>query len=330
MKFNPFSRLAWRTGVAAVLGACLALSSQAQTPNFPNRQVRMIVPFAPGNGVDILARTIADGLSKMWGQSVVVENRPGANGIVAAQEFLRAPIDGYTYFVGDIGSIAVNPSLFKKLPYDPERDMVPLTDVMAAPWVFFTTKANGIKTMAEFVERAKAEPGKLTYGSTGLGAPNYMAAEFFKIRTGIDLLGVPYRDGNQLHSAVAAGELNLMISSWATARVVMDRLQPLAVSAPARQPGYPQVPTMQEAIGLADFEVNSWAVLMGRKGAPQAILDQMQADAIKVIQSPDVQRRSSQIGIDVQGKKAADLVQMIQSEVSRYRAVIQKNGIQKD
>ena len=110
----------------------------------------------------------------------------------------------------------------------------------------------------------------------------------------------------------------------------MDRLQPLAVSAPARQPGYPQVPTMQEAIGLADFEVNSWAVLMGRKGAPQAILDQMQADAIKVIQSPDVQRRSSQIGIDVQGKKAADLVQMIQSEVSRYRAVIQKNGIQKD
>jgi tripartite-type tricarboxylate transporter receptor subunit TctC len=141
---------------------------------------------------------------------------------------------------------------------------------------------------------------------------------------------VPYRDGNQLHSAVAAGELNLMISSWATARVVMDRLQPLAVSAPARQPGYPQVPTMQEAIGLSDFEVNSWAVLMGRKGAPQAILDQMQADTIKVIQSPDVQRRSGQIGIDVQGKKAAELVQMIQSEVSRYRAVIQKTGIQKD
>lgn len=318
-------RMAWLLAVVLCL-----ITGGALAQDFPARTVRLIVPFAPGNGVDILTRSIADGLSTLWNQRVIVENRPGANGILAVQEFMKAPLDGYTYFVGDVGSVAVNPSLYKKLPYDPQKDMVPVTDVMKAPWVFFTSKASGITSLNDLIARAKAAPGKLTYGSTGLGAPNFLAAEFFKMRTGIDLMQVPYRDGNQLHTAASTGEITLMISSWATAQSVMDRLQPLAVAANSRQPKFPQVPTVEEATGLKDFEVHAWAALMARRGTPQAILDKMQSDVVQVIQHPDIQRRANNIGIEVTGRKPAEIATLISSETERYRAVIDKTGVQRD
>lgn len=308
---------------------CL-LTGSALAQDFPARPVRLIVPFAPGNGVDILTRSIAEGLSTLWSQRVIVENRPGANGILAVQEFMKAPLDGHTYFVGDVGSVAVNPSLYKKLPYDPQKDMVPVTDVMKAPWVFFTAKSSGITSLNDLIAQAKANPGKLTYGSTGLGAPNYLAAEFFKMRTGIDLLQVPYRDGNQLHTAASTGEITLMISAWATAQSVIDRLQPLAVAANSRQPKFPQVPTVEEATGLNDFEVHAWAALMARRGTPQAILDKMQNDVVQVIKHPDIQRRANNVGIEVTGRRPEEIASLIASETERYRVVITKTGVQRD
>ncbi len=318
----------WRATVVAA-GLCLAAGA-ALAQEFPARTVRLIVPFAPGNGVDILARSLADGVTKLWSQSVIVENRPGANGILAVQEFMKGPPDGHTYFVGDVGSIAVNPSLYKKLPYDPQKDMVPVTDVMSAPWVLFTSKSNKINSLGEFMERAKANPGKLTYGSTGLGAPNFLAAEFLKMRTGIDLLQVPYRDGNQLHAAAATGEITLMISSWATAQPSISHLQPLAVAAAARQPNYQNVPTVHEAIGLNDFEVKAWAALMARSGTPQAILDKVHKDFVTVIRQSQIQGRAAKIGIEVTGKKPEEIASLIKSETERYKAVIQRTGAQKD
>lgn len=317
------------TRLAAFAAFAWLSASSAMAQDFPARPVRVIIPFAAGNGADLMVRTIADGLSQVWKQSVVVENRPGANGIVAAQEFIKSAPDGYTYFVGDVGSIAVNPSLFKKLPYDP-KDMVPLTDVMRAPWVLFTSKAGGITSLADLVARAKAQPGRLTYGSTGPGAPNFLAAELLKMRADIDMLQVPYRDGTQLHTDAAAGQINLMISSWATAQPVIDRMQPLAVAAQSRHPNFPHVPTVSEATGLTDFEIQAWAVFMGRRGTPQAILDKVQKDAVAVIQQAEVQKRANSIGIEVKGRNPDEIARLIDAETERYRAIIVKTGIQRD
>lgn len=306
----------------------MVASSLAGAQDNSGRPIRIIVPFAAGNGLDIMSRAIANGLNNSGKYKVIVENRPGANGLIAAREFLNAPADGYTLFAGDIGSLLVNPIL-NNATYDARRDMVPIVDVMAAPWVFYVTKSSGIKTMQEFVAAAKAAPGKLSYGSTGLGAPNFLAVELLRSRTNIQLLHVPYRDANQLRVDLIEGGLNLMVASWASALPVMDRLQPLAVATAVRQPSFPEVPTMEEALGITDFQATAWAILVARRETPAAIIQQLRRAATDVVSQEELQKRAGTLGLLLPVRSSEEISKMMDGELRRYEPFINQAKNQK-
>jgi tripartite-type tricarboxylate transporter receptor subunit TctC len=296
--------------------------------DFPTRQVRIIVPYAPGGGADVLTRIVAEEMGRLWKQTVVIDNRPGASGILAIVELKKSRPDGHDYVLGEVGSLSVNPSLYRKLPYDPEKDLVPVTDVMLAPWVFFTAKTLPYKSMKDLIEAAKAQPGKLTYGSTGTGAPNFMAAELLKLRAGIDLLEIPFKDGNQLRTSAIQGDITLSISSYASSKSVVDKLTPLAVAARSRQPEYPHVPTVGESGGPPDLEITVWGAFMGLAGMPLNARDKFYQTAVRAMHNPEVKRKAAAAGFDLGGRTPEELAKFIKSETERYREVIAAAKVQ--
>lgn len=204
--------------------AALALSwAHCAAQDFPTRPVKIIAPYAVGNGADIFTR------------------------VLAALELKKGRGDGYEYMLGDVGILAINPAVFRRLAYDAERDFVAITDLLHVPWVFFTARNGPFKTLGELIAAAKANPGKYTFSSNGVGTPTFLAGELLKLRAGIDLLHVPFRDGNQMRVAAANGDITLLTTVMASAKPVLDRLHPLAVTAPQRQAAYPDVPTAAES-----------------------------------------------------------------------------------
>lgn len=310
-----------------VFMAVLLSSGLAFAQDYPTRQVRVLVPYAPGGGADVLTRIVTEEMGRLWKQTILIENRPGASGILAIVELKKSRTDGHDFVLGEVGSLSVNPSLYRKLPYDPEKDLVPVTDVMLAPWVFFTSKSLPYKNMKELIDAAKAQPGKLTYGSTGTGAPNFMAAELLKLRTGIDLLEIPFKDGNQLRTSAIQGDITLSISSYASSKSVVDRLTPLAVSARARQPEYPNVPTMAES-GGPDLEITVWGAFMGLAPMPPHARERFYQTALQAMQNPEVKRKAALAGFDLGGRTPEELAKFIKSETERYREVIAAAKVQ--
>ena len=311
--------------IAIVLAALLPVAVSAQ--DYPTRQVRIIVPYAPGGGADVLTRMVAEEMGRIWKQTILIDNRPGAAGILAMVELKKSRLDGHDYVLGEVGNLSVNPSLYRKLPYDPEKDLVPVTDVMLAPWVFYVSKKLPYQSLKELIDAAKAQPGRLTYGSTGAGAPNFMAAELLKLRAGIDLLEIPFKDGNQLRTSAIQGDVTLSITSWATSKSVIDKLTPLAVAARTRQPAYPHVPTMAES-GGPDLEITVWGAFMGLAGAPLEARDRFYQTAVQAMQNPEVRRRAANAGFDLGGRKPDELAKFIRAETERYKEVIAAAKVQ--
>jgi tripartite-type tricarboxylate transporter receptor subunit TctC len=295
--------------------------------DYPTRQVRILVPYAPGGGADVLTRIVAEEMGRIWKQTILIDNRPGASGILAIVDLKKSRTDGHDFVLGEVGSLSVNPSLYRKLPYDPEKDLVPITDVMLAPWVFFTSKSLPYKNLKELIDAARAQPGKLTYGSTGTGAPNFMAAELLKLRTGIDLLEIPFKDGNQLRTSAIQGDITLSISSYASSKSVIDKLTPLAVAARTRQPEYPNVPTMAES-GGPDLEITVWGAFMGLAPMPAHARERFYQTAVQAMQNPEVKRKAALAGFDLGGRKPEELAKFIRSETERYAEVIRAAKVQ--
>jgi tripartite-type tricarboxylate transporter receptor subunit TctC len=303
------------------------LSCAVSAQDYPTRQVRIVVPYAPGGGADVLTRIVAEEMGRIWKQTILIDNRPGASGILAIVDLKKSRTDGHDFVLGEVGSLSVNPSLYRKLPYDPEKDLVPITDVMLAPWVFFTAKSLPYKTLKELIDAARAQPGKLTYGSTGTGAPNFMAAELLKLRTGIDLLEIPFKDGNQLRTSAIQGDITLSISSYASSKSVVDKLTPLAVAARTRQPEYPHVPTMAES-GGPDLEITVWGAFMGLAPMPAHARDRFYQTAVQAMQNPEVKRKAALAGFDLGGRKPEELAKFIKAETERYAEVIRAAKVQ--
>ena len=299
----------------------------AAAQDFPSRQVRVIVPYAPGGGADVLTRIVAEEMGRIWKQTILIDNKPGASGILAMVELKKSRLDGHDYVLGEVGSLSVNPSLYRKLPYDPEKDLLPVTDVMLAPWVLFTSKNLPYRNLKELIDAAKAQPGKLTYGSTGAGAPNFMAAELLKLSAGIDMLEIPFKDGNQLRTSAIQGDITLSISSYASSKSVVDKLTPLAVAARTRQPEYPHVPTMAES-GGPDLEITVWGAFMGLAGSPLAARDRFYQTAVQAMQNPEVKRKAALAGFDLGGRPPAELAKFIKAETQRYGEVIRAAKVQ--
>lgn len=311
------------------LAAALFLSAAAVAQDFPTRPVKIIVPYAVGNGADIFTRVLGDELSKKWGQQVVVDNKLGSGGVLAALELKRGRGDGHEYMLGDVGILAINPAVFRKLAYDAEKDFVPVTDLLYVPWVFFTSRSGEFKTLGQLIAAAKSNPGKYTFSSNGVGTPTFLAAELLKLRAGIDLMHVPFRDGNQMRVAAANGDITLLTTVFVSARPVIDRLQPLAVTAPQRQAAYPDVPTVVES-GGPPIHLTAWSTLMARPETPPAILQKVHADVTAALRQPDVRKRAADLGFDVGGRTPAEVREFIRAEARTYREIVEVTKSQRD
>jgi len=322
---------------SAALAAAVLLSTlccdlaSAQAQSFPSKPVRIVVGYAPGAGVDVMVRLVADGLTQYWGKSVVVDNRPGASGIISIQEAMKSKPEGYDYVFGDLGNMAINASYYRKLPYDPQKDLVPVVDLFWVPFIAFVSKDAPYKNLQDLVAAAKTAPGKLSYASTGTGSPLFAAAELFKLKSGVDMLQVPFKDMGQMLTMVATGEVALVVTSVATVRPMLARLKPLAIASRQRLPEFPDIPTSQEAGGSPEFEVMAWGAVAALRGTPKPILERFRADAIRVMQRPELREKASNLGFTLSlGKTSEEMSDFIRSEIDRYREVINATGARGD
>lgn len=317
-------------GLGAGLGAGSAFA-QAPAVAFPARPVRLIIGYSAGSPPDAITRLLADALSREWGQQVIVDNKPGASGIVAINELRKAKPDGYDLLLGDVGNLAINPTVYRKLPYDPERDLVPVVDVLWTPWVFFTARNGPIKSLRDLIDKAKAHPGSIRYVSGGVGSPTYMTGELFKLRAGIDMLEVPFKETSQIQPAVINQEVELYITSIGASRNVADKLLALGVASRERHPTAPDVPTIAEAGGPANFEVIAWAALTAPAGVPRGVLEKVRADVAKAAQTPEVKQRAAAFGMTLsQGHDSEYLKRFVRAEIDKYAAVVKATGVQKE
>lgn len=292
------SRRGVLAGSLAATGLMAAPSIRAQALAWPERPVRIIVPFPPGVVHDALTRVLAEHLRTKLGQSFVVENMTGAGGNIAMSVAAKAEPDGYTVLSATVGTLSINQFLYRSMPYDPERDFAPVSMLWQAPnCLYVSAEKNPSRTLAEFVAWAKAKPQGVTYGSAGLGTTPHLCGELFKARTGITATHVPYRDGGQRLLNLVSGDLDFTIDNVASYGALLNdgKVRGLAVTSERRWPAIASVPTMAEA-GLTDFAVMSWAAIMMPRATPQPIVDRLSETMRRVMNDPAVQERFLGIG----------------------------------
>lgn len=312
------------TRLLVALGLTLALTAQAQT--FPTKPVRIITPFPVGSGPEGVARLVADKLSRLWGQPVVVENRPGGNGFIAIDAFKRGATDGHDLIQLDNVHLTAYPHLFKKLPYDPKGDFDPLLPLFKT-YFFMTTSVNSkYKNVADLVADAKAHPGKLNYGSWSVGNPVHLGSALFETVIGTQMQHVIFKETTQLYTSVAQGDMDFAFGTSATAGPLYrsGKIKFLAVAAPRRIPAYKDVPTVAEAGGPAGFEVSGWTTIAAPKGLPRAVAEKITKDIEKVLAEADIQEKYLTFGYEAFPATREQFAQYIQAESARQAAVIQK------
>jgi tripartite-type tricarboxylate transporter receptor subunit TctC len=288
------------------LHGCLALglsllSAAAQPQDYPLRPVRMIVPFNPGGSSDFVARIIQPKMTELLGQQVVVDNRAGASGNIGVELAARAAPDGYTIFLGNVGSTAINPSIFPSFPVRPERDLAGLTLLVDVPGAFATHPSVPAGSVKEFIDYAKARPGRLNYGSSGAGSAQRLAFEFFMSKAGIKLVHIPYKGGaGAATAAVLAGEVTATMVTVASfiPHVKSGRAKVLAVMAPKRSPALPQVPTMAES-GFPELTLGSWQAMYVPRATPKPVMSRLYTVMIRTMEDPEVARRMANGGADI-------------------------------
>lgn len=309
-------------------GAALLPGLAARAQGFPTRPVTVLVPFVAGGPSDIVARAIALKLGQTLGQPVVAENRPGANGAVAARLLQRAAPDGHTLLVGSIGVFAINQALRPDVGYDALTDFEPLMLAVTTPNVLAVHPSVPAKTVAELVAWLKANPGKMSYSTSGVGSSDHLTMELFKLRTGTDIIHAPYQGGAAAATDLIAGNVQVTFQNMPTVsgHIQGGRIRALAITAEARHPALPDVPTMKEA-GIGDFIVTSWQAANAPKGTPEPILEKLNAEMVKAMRAPDVSQRMEQIGFTVEAGTREAYRAFQRAEVARWKQVIDQAGI---
>ncbi|HSV17815.1 MAG TPA: tripartite tricarboxylate transporter substrate binding protein [Casimicrobiaceae bacterium] len=321
-----FNRIAM---AAAGLAAAPRLLAQAENAaDYPSRPVRLIVPFAPGGGTDIVARTIAQKLGETFKQPVVVENRAGGNGTIGANAVAHAPPDGYTLTM-ITASHSVNVTLQgTKHPYDLIKDFAPISQVTTQPYVLVVNPKLPARSVRELVVLAKASPGKLTYGSSGVGGTSHLSGALFCVLAGIEMTHVPYRGGEPAMADVISGQIDMLFSTRLQSRgfVEAGQLRPLAVTTARRSPATPELPTMQEA-GVPGYEVAGWYGMLAPAGTPAPIVDKLNREIVRIVHLPDVTAKMAADGSEPVGSNPAEFAAHIQREVDKWRDLIHRTGI---
>ncbi|CAB3640231.1 Bug family tripartite tricarboxylate transporter substrate binding protein [Achromobacter pestifer] len=325
-----------RLFTAACLAAtALMLPAAASAADYPDRDVKIIVPFPAGGTADIAARVVAAELGKSWNKSVVVDNKAGAGGNVGSAEAARAPADGYTLLMGTVSTHAINQSVYAKLPYDPVKDFVPVTLVIPVPNVLelnpkFADK-HGIRTVADLIKYLKANPDSVNMASTGNGTSTHLSGELFQSMTGTRMTHVPYKGSSPALTDVMGGSADLIFDNLPSSMgyIKGGKLRPLAVTTPSRSPALPDVPTMAEA-GVKGYEASSWFGLLAPAGTPSAIVDKIQRDVATALQQEPVRAQLQAQGATPSGNTPAQFKQFMAQETVKWAEVVKTSGAKVD
>ena len=315
-----------RRALAGVAALGLA-SHAARAQSFPSRPIRIVVPYSPGGGADTTARLIAPKLQEALGQSVVVDNRPGAGGMIGDDLVAKAAPDGHTLLLGAFAH-AVNPSLVPKMSFRTPDDFAPVSLLVTVPELLVITPSHPAKSVAELVALARAQPGKLSYGSSGNGSAQHLAAELFKLRTGTDIQHVPYKGGSLAVADVAAGHVPFYFGNMSSALPLAraGRVRALAVTSVKRSAAAPDVPTIAEA-GVQGCDISEWNALLAPAGTPAAVLDRLHAEIAKIMRMPDIVAKFADLGADAIGSTPAELAAFLRAEMAKWAEVVKAANI---
>lgn len=334
MKRISGSRRAFTAGtlsLAAVLAGGLAVATPAAAQNYPTRPITIIVPFPAGGTTDILARIVGQGLSKELGQPVVIDNRAGAGGNIGAALAARAPADGYTLFMGTVGTHAINAALYKNMPYDHIKDFQPLSRVAMVPNLLVAHPSQPFKTVKELIAYAKDNPGKLNFPSSGNGTSIHLSGELFKSMTGIDMVHVPFRGSAPAVAALLGGQTAIMFDNMPSViqHVRAGRLRPIAVTTAKRSPELPDVPTIAEA-GVPGYEATSWFGMFTTAGTPAPVVSKVHGALMKVLADPEVKKQIAGQGAEPVAEKPEQFAQFIAAETAKWAKVVKASGASVD
>lgn len=314
----------------AVLFLCSVATGWSQQSPYPSRPVRMLVGFPPGGSADILARAVAHKMTEAWNQQVLVENRPGAAGTIAAAAVAKSPPDGYTILMAALASQSIAPSLFKSLPYDSERDFAAISNVAELALVLVVNPALPVKSVKELIALAKARPGELNYGSGGVGSSQHLATELFSMQAGVRMVHVPYKGSPLALADLLAGQTVLSIDNPTTVlpQVKLRKLRPLAVSSARRWPAVPELPTIAEAAALPGFEVIGWFGVVATAGTPAEVVTRLNVEIGRILKLPDVKQRLSEQGAEAAPSTPQQFAALISSDKQKYAKVVRATGMQ--
>lgn len=319
-------RLLWLLYVLCMIAAGFTGPAAAEK-NYPNKPIRLIVPYPPGGGNDTLARMFAAKLVEAWQQQVIVDNRPGAGTTLGVSIAARAVPDGHTLLLSSIATHAIAPNLYAKPGYDPVKDFAPITLLAVAPTVLVRHPSLPAATLKDLIALIKSKPGEIRYASGGSGTPPHMAGVIFASMTGSRLLHVPYKGGGPAITGLMGGEVQIMFDTAASIlpHVRSGKLQPLAIARAQRLPDYPQIPTFTEA-GLAGYEVNAWYSMHAPAGVPASIINKLNVELVRHLQLADIRQRLQQLGSEPVGNSPAELAKFVQAENRKYAEAIKESG----
>lgn len=308
-----------------------AMAAGGAGAQYPSKAIKLIVPSSPGSGPDIMARAIGQKLNEAWGQPVVIENRPGAGGSIGSEAAAKSPPDGYTLIMGNAGSHSVNPSLYKKLAYDPVKDFAPVALVSSAPNILIVHPSLPVKSVKELIALAKAHPGDLSFGSGGNGSTAHLSGELFKTLAGINIVHVPYKGAPAAVLGVITGEISMAILNLppALAHVKSGKLKALGVTTARRSAAVPGLPTIAEA-GLRGYEATAWYGVLAPAGTPRAIILKLNGEIVKSLRSAEMKRRIEADGGEIIGSTPEEFAAVLKADIAKWAGIVKASGARAD
>jgi tripartite-type tricarboxylate transporter receptor subunit TctC len=320
-------------GLAALACAVLGLSASqiASAQSWPTKPIKFIVPFTPGGNTDIVARMVGEGLSKTFGQPVLIENKPGAAGLLGATAVAKSPADGYTFLMGTVGTHAINAGMYSKMPYDTVKDFTPVTLVASVPNILVVPPSLPVNSVKDLIAYLKANPDKANFASSGSGTSIHLSGELFKIRTGVAMTHIAYKGSPPALTDLMGGQVQLMFDNLPTSLpyVKAGKLKALAVTTAKRIPALPNVPTVAES-GLPGFETGSWFGLFAPAGTPKEIIARVDSEVRKMVQSPEMREKLIQQGAEPVGMGSEEFAAHVKSELAKWGEVVKASGAKAD